>query len=181
VRHCYQLLKQHLGKGFDTQDMLKSITQVTEELNAATAKLCELKGEFMQVNEAVINKDSNAMKPDFVKKSAKKQAAILEKFEALEAVVAEDARQTAELVEVYEDFEQALFDGTLASTKGVAEKTNQLIEEIDGSLDQMQTDLDQARIDVGSLVPQSKKDIKKLAAIRKKFNQVERAVKSADE
>lgn len=72
MKQCYKTLKEHLYQdypNFDKEKMEQEIHQVSLDIKNSNKELSVLKGEFISVNEILVNKDTNTLKVDQVKRA----------------------------------------------------------------------------------------------------------------
>ena len=165
LKLCFASLKEQLFKDYPDFDNVGTETGITDlltQLKNTMNSLCVLKGEFINVNEQVVNKDTFQMKLETVVKAKAKQEIILAKFEALDAQIKENENKANDAKESYEKFERQLFDDEIKRTDELTEKTNKFMEEIDEVLEAMFTDLETLKEVIAEIVPQTKTHIKQL-------------------
>lgn len=72
VKRCYALLKEsvyQMNPGFDSNKTGESISALLLDIQNCMKALCVLKGEYISINDLIINKDIMSMKVENVKKA----------------------------------------------------------------------------------------------------------------
>lgn len=83
--------------------------------------------------------------------------------------------------ESYEEFEHTTFNNQITSTSELVDKTNQFMEQIDTKLDKMTQDLSDVNIQLSSVTPNNKEQIKKLNKLNANVANIDKVLKAADE
>lgn len=71
LKQCYRIIKGHLeydNPQFDQQKMDHTLNSLNVEIAESSKRLSKAKGEYIGVNDTVINKDSGAFKINQLKK-----------------------------------------------------------------------------------------------------------------
>lgn len=134
LNHCYKYLKEYLYQdtpNFDKEKMEQEIYNIMNEIKTTNKELNTLKGEFLSVSEAIINKDVNTLKLDQSKRALQKQKLVLDKFENCNNHIQCNKETVEKIEDHYFKFENKLFVSQIDNTDKLVEETNKLMQEID--------------------------------------------------
>lgn len=134
MKMCYQIIHGFLyeeNPNFDQEKMEFKLEQMLTKTTSVNQEYQKFKGEFLAINEPVINKDMMNFKLDRIQRYKDKQEANLQKLPGHEDLINEIKSSLVTLKKQYKIFEQGLFEKKNAETKYVIKDTIQLIQKIE--------------------------------------------------
>lgn len=133
LRQCYRIIKNHLHEENPTFDQVKmdqTLMTLTNDVSLANKNLSRAKGEYISVNDTIVNKDTNAFKLSTIKKARAKQIVIIKAFEEVNIEIFKNEASCNEIYDKYVDFEKNLFVEKTAEIETVVNNCNELVTQI---------------------------------------------------
>mmetsp|Transcript_21886 Transcript_21886/g.33966 ORF Transcript_21886/g.33966 Transcript_21886/m.33966 type:complete len:258 (-) Transcript_21886:4579-5352(-) len=159
LNQSYSIVHKELydeNPNFDQEKMDFRLSDARNKARALGADYNKFKGEFIAVNESVVNKDPLTFKLDRVQRYKEKQDTLITRLPPLEEMLLETSQNMKLLKKQYESFEKSLFDKKMVETKYVIKDTNQLIEKIKEQADKITAEVARAKDEIEQVVPYSK-------------------------
>lgn len=93
MTHCYKLIKQNIYKenpNFDQEKMESNLDAVLKKVKTINEKYSTIKGEYMAVQDQILNKDTFSLKLDRVIIAKQKQEQIFVKIDDVDDYIYEN-------------------------------------------------------------------------------------------
>jgi len=102
-----------------------------QRVRGSNGEYNKFKGEFLSVNEPIINKDALTLNLDRSERYLEKQEVVLSRLPAQDEQIKEYASQVAILKKKYQSFEGQLFNRQVEETRYVIKDSEDLIDKIE--------------------------------------------------
>lgn len=161
MSHCYKLLRKNVVvdyPNFDKIGMAANLNKVMSQIKKLNSQYSQIKGEYIAVQDQILNKDTFTLKLARAEYAKEKQNQILQKIEQVDSQIYENEAQVNKIKVSYEDFEQSVFEEKFGTIKTIREEVINIFDKVYGKYETMKEHLNHVAPIIEQMKPRNREE-----------------------